>query len=100
MFERRGADVIIEKEIPFSKAVLGDELEVETVTGKVKIKVPSGTQPGTVIRLRGMGIAKLRGSGKGDEYVRIKVTVPKHLTGRQKELLKEFDQESSKKHWF
>ena len=98
-FKREGSDVISNQEISFAEASLGTEVNVETVEGKVKLKIPSGTQPETVIRLRGKGIQHLRGSGKGDHYVRIKITVPKNLSSRQKELLKEF--ESSKKHgWF
>ncbi len=98
-FKREGYDVVSEEELSFPEASLGTEINVETVEGKVKLKIPSGTQPETIIRLRGKGIQHLRGSGKGDHYVRIKVVVPKNLSSRQKELLKEFD--SSKKHgWF
>ncbi len=100
-FQREGADVVTEENISFTQAALGDELTIETVQGPVKLKVPGGTQPGTVFRLRGHGIPHLRGSGKGDHYARIKVAVPKSLTKRQKELLIEFDGEGkSKKTWF
>jgi DnaJ-class molecular chaperone len=100
-FRREGYDIISEKEVSFSQAALGDTIEVETVQGIVKIKIPAGTQPETLVRLRGKGVKMLRLSGNGDHYVRIKVTVPKNLTGQQKELLKELDEESSKKHgWF
>ncbi|MGA2911059.1 MAG: J domain-containing protein [Candidatus Levyibacteriota bacterium] len=98
-FRRQGYDIISDEEISFPQAALGDTVEVQTVQGLVKIRVPSGTQPETLIRLRGKGVKMLRGSGHGDHYVRIKVTVPKNLSGHQKELLKEFD--DSKKHgWF
>ncbi len=98
-FRREGYDIVSEEEISFPEASLGTQIEVETVGGKVKLKIPSGTQPDTIIRLKGKGIAHVRGSGKGDHYVRIKIVVPKNLSSRQKELLKEFD--SSKKHgWF
>jgi DnaJ-class molecular chaperone len=98
-FRRQGYDVISELEITFPQAALGDQIEVETVQGLVKIKIPSGTQPETLVRLRGKGVKMLRGSGYGDHYVRIKVTVPKNLSAHQKDLLKEF--EDSKKHgWF
>jgi DnaJ-class molecular chaperone len=98
-FRRQGYDVISEEEITFPQAALGDTIEVETVQGAVKIRIPSGTQSETLIRLRGKGVKMLRGSGYGDHYVRIKVTIPKNLSSHQKELLKEFD--SSKKHgWF
>lgn len=98
-FKRQGYDVVSEEALSFPEAVLGTEINVETVEGKVKLRIPSGTQPETVIRLRGKGISHVRGSGKGDHYVRIKITIPKNLSSRQKELLREFD--SSKKHgWF
>lgn len=99
-FKREGVDIISEQEISFSKAALGDTVDVETVDGKVKLRVPPGTQPNTVIRLKSRGVSLLRGSGKGDHYVKIVVTVPKNLTKYQKELLTEFDKESSKKSWF
>jgi molecular chaperone DnaJ len=101
-FQREGYDIITEEEISFPQAALGDELNVETVQGNVKIRVPSGTQPNTLIRLSGKGVPYLRQSGKGDHYVRIKVTVPKSLTKRQKELLEELKNEGSaeKKSWF
>lgn len=99
-FTREGYDIVTEEEIPFTQAILGTELPVETIDGKVTIKIPSGTQPGTVIRLRGKGVTHLRGNGRGDEYVKIKVILPKNVNGRQKELLKEFEAEKGKKGWF
>jgi DnaJ-class molecular chaperone len=98
-FKRQGYDIVTEEEISFPQAALGSTLEVETIGESVKIKIPSGTQPETLIRLRGKGVRMLRGSGHGDHYVRIKITIPKNLSAHQKELLKEFD--DSKKHgWF
>jgi DnaJ-class molecular chaperone len=98
-FKRQGYDIVTEEEISFPQAVLGGTLEVQTVQDIVKIKIPAGTQPETLIRLRGKGVKMLRGAGHGDHYVRIKVTIPKNLSTHQKELLKEFD--DSKKHgWF
>lgn len=99
-FTREGYDVVTDEEIPFTQAILGTELPVETVDGKVTIKIPSGTQPGTVIRLRGKGIPHLRGNGRGDQYVRVKVVLPKTVSSKQKELLKEFEVEKGKKGWF
>jgi DnaJ-class molecular chaperone len=99
-FKRQGTDIVTEEEISFPRAVLGDELEVETVQGKVTIKIPAGTQPETLVRLRGKGVKMLRGSGFGDHYVRIKITIPKNLTSKQKELLKEFEGEKKKEGWF
>lgn len=99
-FKREGNDIISEQELSFADAALGIEAEVETIDGKLKIRIPSGTQPNTVIRLGGKGVPNLRGSGHGDHYVRIKVVVPKNLTSRQKELLREFDGGKNKKTWF
>ena len=98
-FKRQGYDIISEYDLSFPEAALGTEIEVETVEGKVKLKVPSGTQPETLIRLREKGVSHIRGSGKGDHYVHIKITVPKNLSSKQKELLKEF-QKSKKSGWF
>lgn len=97
---REGADIVSEQEISFSKAAMGTEIDIITVQGNVKLKIPSGTQPNTVFRLRGKGVPHVRGEGYGDHYVRLKVTIPKHLTHRQKELLEELDRESGKKGWF
>jgi DnaJ-class molecular chaperone len=100
-FQREGSDVITEEEISFPQAVIGSDLKVETVEGPVTIKIPAGTQPETLIRLRGKGIQRLRSSGKGDHYVKIKVSIPKTITRKQKELLEQFESESSsKKKWF
>jgi DnaJ-class molecular chaperone len=100
-FKREGYDVVSEEELSFPEVVLGTEINVETVEGKVKLKIPQGTQPDTVIRLGGKGITHIRGSGKGNHYVRIKVIIPKNLTGKQKEILEEFEAErKKKKSWF
>ncbi len=88
-FERRGYDIYSKKEISFTQAALGDKIEVETVEGTVKLKIPEGTQSGTIFKLRGKGIEKLRSSGKGDHFVEIVVVTPKNLTKKQKSLLKE-----------
>lgn len=99
-FRREGYDIVSEHEILFSQAALGDVINVETVDGEVKLRIPSGTQPGTVFRLRGKGVPHVRGSEKGDHYVRIKVVIPKNLTSHQKKLLEEFEEEKGKKGWF
>nr|MBI5455659.1 J domain-containing protein [Candidatus Levybacteria bacterium] len=98
-FKREGYDIVSELELSFPQAALGDEVQVQTVQGIVKIKIPQGTQPETLIRLRGKGVKMLRGSGFGDHYVKIKIVIPKNLTGKQKELLKEFDGQK-KSGWF
>jgi len=89
-FQREGYDVITEEEISFISAILGTELSVDTISGGVKIRVQPGTQPGTVIRLREKGIPHVRGNGRGDQYVKVKIVIPKNITSKQKELLKEF----------
>ena len=101
VFKREGYDIVVDKEISFPQAALGDEIEVETIDKEVKLRIPQGTQPGTVMRLKGRGVSYVRGGGAGDEYVRIKITVPKNLTSRQKELLQEIEKEGKgKKGWF
>jgi len=100
-FKREGYDIVSEQELSFPEAAMGTEINVETVEGKVKLKIPQGTQPDTVIRLRGKGITHIRGSSKGDHYVRVKLIIPKNLTGKQKEILEEFEMErKKKKSWF
>ena len=89
-FERDGTSVLLEQEISYAQAVLGAEVEVPTLDGKVKLNIPEGTQPGTVFRLKGKGIPYLRGSGRGDQFVSVQVKVPKNLTSSQKELLRQF----------
>ena len=93
-FVREGNDVICEVPISFVQATLGDEIEVPTLKGKVKMKIPAGSQPGSVLRLRGNGFPDARGYGRGDQHVVIKVEVPSKVTERQKQLLREFDCES------
>ena len=90
-FRRRGYDVISEEEITFSQAALGIVKEIETVDGPVKIRIPSGTQPGTQIRLRGKGIRRVSGHGQGDHYVIIRIQVPSKLNRDQKRLLEELE---------
>lgn len=90
IFQRQGNDVICEMPITFVQAALGTELEVPTLDGRVKYNVPEGTQTGSVFRLKNKGIPFLRGSGRGDQYVKVHVEVPKKLNEKQKALLREF----------
>jgi molecular chaperone DnaJ len=90
LFTRQGADVICEIPIRFTQAALGAEIEVPTLEGKIKMKIPPGTQSGKVFRLRGKGIASLRGSGRGDQLVRVVVETPRQLSPKQRALLEEF----------
>jgi molecular chaperone DnaJ len=90
LFVRQDNDVVIEVPVSFPQAALGSEIEVPTLEGKIKIKVPAGTQSGKVIRLKGKGFADLHGYGNGDQLVRISVETPRRLSARQRELLEEF----------
>lgn len=90
-FRRDGLDVYVEKEVTFSQAVLGAIVEVPTIDSSVSLRVRPGTQPGTMVRLRGKGIRDPRGGGMGDEYVRLQVVVPEKLTRKQREILEEFE---------
>ena len=89
-FERDGTSVLLEQDISYAQAVLGADVEVPTLDGKVKLNIPEGTQSGTTFRLRGKGIPYVRGSGRGDQFVTVNIKVPKNLTGSQKELLRQF----------
>lgn len=89
-FERDGDDVYCEMPITFVQASLGDEVEVPTLYGKIKLKVPAGTQTGTKFRLRDKGIPNVRGYGKGDQHIIVRIITPTKLTEKQKQLLQEF----------
>ena len=89
-FERHGDDIYCEMPITFVQATLGDDIEVPTLHGKVKLKVPAGTQTGTKFRLRGKGVPNVRGRGTGDQHIIVKLVTPTKLTEKQKQLLQEF----------
>lgn len=89
-FERDGTTVYCEVPINIVQATLGDEIKVPTLDGQVVMKVPEGTQPGKVLRLKGKGIPSLRNSTRGDQLVRIKVVVPQKLNEKQKDALRKF----------
>jgi molecular chaperone DnaJ len=89
-FEREGNAVLLSLPVSFVQATLGAELEVPTLDGKVKYSIPAGTQTGTVFRLRGKGIQSLRGSGRGDQYVTVNVSIPTSITAEQKDLLRKY----------
>ena len=89
-FQRDGTTVLYEHPVTFYQAVMGAELEIPTIDGKVKYNLPAGTQTGTTFRLRGKGIPELRGRGRGDQYVTVRVQVPTSLNGEQKEALRAF----------
>ncbi len=91
VFQRSGYNLLLEFPISFVTAALGGDVEVPTLSGPIKYKIPEGTQPGTEFRIKGAGIQQLRSSGKGDLIMKVKVEIPKRLNNKQKELLREFD---------
>ncbi len=93
VFERRGNDILFEVEVGYPQLALGTEIEVPTLDAKATLKIPPGTQPGTILRLRGRGIPSLEDGRPGDQLVRIAVRVPKKLSTRQRALLDELAKE-------
>lgn len=93
-FERDGYDVHTQVPISVTQAILGGSVDVKTLTGEVEMKIPRGCQPDTKLMLRGKGIQQLHGAGKGNHVVHLKIEIPKEITPRQEELLREFDNES------
>jgi molecular chaperone DnaJ len=90
LFQREGADLLCEVPVLFTQAALGAEIDVPTLEGRVKLKIPEGTQSGRVFRLRGKGLPAVGASGRGDQHVRIVVEVPTRLDAKQRELLERF----------
>src|SRR5574344_368563 len=90
LFRREGTSVLCEAPITFAQAVLGAELEIPTIDGKVKYDLPEGTQSGTTFRLKGKGIPSINGRGRGDQYVTVYIETPRNLSKAQKEALMKF----------
>jgi molecular chaperone DnaJ len=90
LFERDGGDLHCKVPITFAQAALGSEVEVPTLDGKVKLRIPEGTQSGKVLRMRAKGLPSLRSSALGDQHVHVFVEVPTKLTKRQRDLLEQF----------
>ena len=99
IFERKGNDVYCTFPLTFAQACLGAEVVVPTLDGKVKCTIKEGTQPNEIIRLKGKGIQSLNGRGKGDQYIKISIEVPKNLSKKQKELIQEFDGSTGDKNY-
>jgi molecular chaperone DnaJ len=99
LFDRRENDVYMEMPVTFTQAALGAEVKVDTLDGKATLKVPEGVQTHTLLRLKGKGIPHLRGSGRGDQLVRVIVATPTKLSQKQKELLKDFDSSSDQENY-
>lgn len=99
IFSRRGFDIYCDVPITYTQAVLGAEITVPTITGKVKYTIPEGTQSETVFRLKGKGVKKLNKDSCGDQYVRVKIEVPKNLSKKEKELIRELDKHYDESHY-
>ncbi len=100
-FLREGADIFSELMVTIPQLVLGEIFEVDTVSGKVKVKVPPGTQPGSLVRLKGKGVPRLGSTSRGDHYVRVNMEVPKNPSGQEKKLYEELKNlDSKRKGWF
>lgn len=99
IFERRGDDVWCDLPITFSQAALGATVTVPTLDGKVSYDIHEGTQPGDVFKLRGKGIQHLGGRSRGDQYVRVVIEVPKNLSSKQKQLIRELDENTGDKNY-
>ncbi|WP_203648270.1 molecular chaperone DnaJ [Secundilactobacillus yichangensis] len=97
VFKRDGSDIYLDKDISFTQAALGDEINVQTVHGNVKLKIPAGTQTGSVFRLKGKGAPRLRGNGNGDQRVTVNIVTPKNLNKGQKMALKAYAEASGEK---
>ncbi len=99
LFRRDGANVFIDIPITFVQAALGCEIDVPTIDGQVKHKIPEGTQSGDQFRFRGRGIPDIRTGARGDQYVKVSVEVPKNLSSKQREILQQFAEESNEKNY-
>ncbi|MCK4884393.1 MAG: molecular chaperone DnaJ, partial [Candidatus Diapherotrites archaeon] len=93
IFERNGNDLYCKRTINLSQAVLGSEIEINTIDGKAKLKIPNGTQSHTVFKMRGQGMPDLHNGKRGNQFVKIDVLVPTKLSKQQKELFEEFSKD-------
>jgi molecular chaperone DnaJ len=100
VFNREGDDIYVETPISFSQAALGAEIEVPTLFGKVKLKIPAGTQTHTVLRMKGEGMPRVHGRGRGDQLIRVIVRTPTGLSGKQRKALEELGEGDPKKGLF
>lgn len=99
LFKRDGYDIWCEVPITYMQACLGDEIDVPTIDGTVKQTIKEGTQPGTVLQLKGRGVQNLNGRSRGDAYIELTIEVPRNLTKQQKEILKQFEEAISEKQY-
>jgi DnaJ-class molecular chaperone len=94
LYERRGSDLVLDVPVTFTEAALGATIEIPTPDGPVALKIPSGTESGKLLRVKGRGAPHLKGSGRGDLLARIKLTVPKKLTKDEREALEGYQKVS------
>ena len=99
LFKRDGYNLLLDFPVSFVTAALGGDVEVPTLSGPVKYRIPEGTQPGTEFRIKGSGIQMLRSGGKGDLILKVKVEIPKRLNNKQKDLLRQFDATTTDKEY-
>lgn len=99
LFTRDGYDIHCDIPVTYAQAVLGDEITVPTIDGHVKYTIGEGTQTGTVFRLKGKGVQKLHRTDRGNQYVKINVEIPKNLSKKQKDLLKQFENSLGEKNY-
>lgn len=95
LFQRQEEHVILQLPITFVQAALGTKIEIPTLRGTEHLTIPAGTQQGDIFRLRGKGLKRLNGSGYGDEIISVLIEIPKRVSSKQKELLRQYEQESS-----
>jgi molecular chaperone DnaJ len=88
-FRRRERDILLDLEVNVAQATLGADVPVPTIDGEATLIIPSGTQPGKVLRMRGKGVPHLRGNGRGDQLVMVNVNVPKNLTSEQRQIFED-----------
>jgi molecular chaperone DnaJ len=96
-FRRRDHDILLDLKVNVAQATLGAEVKVPTVDGDVKLKIPSGTQPGKIIRMRGKGVPHLRSSARGDQLVIVNVTIPKRLDEDERDLFEKLAEKMDSK---
>lgn len=100
VFNREGYDIVTEEKVSMVQAALGDIVEIGTLDGKVKLKIPEGTQPDALIRLKEKGVPHLQRKGRGDHYIRVKVIIPSKLKDDQRRILEDFEKAGKKSGWF